>query len=120
MKKLVLTLIAGILFSLELNAQFNNSYPYKDAYGHSYKNFDNLWKDTDNDGIDNYYDRHDKNPNVGLFENTMPDLNNSYYNNYKSSSLDYNTGRTIYEGPRGGHYYINSHGNKTYVRRRKW
>ena len=24
-------------------------------------------------------------------------------------------GRTIYEGPRGGRYYINSNGNKTYV-----
>lgn len=25
-------------------------------------------------------------------------------------------GRTIYEGPRGGHYYINKNGNKTYVK----
>lgn len=24
-------------------------------------------------------------------------------------------GRTIYEGPRGGRYYINSNGNKTYI-----
>jgi colicin import membrane protein len=28
-------------------------------------------------------------------------------------------GRTIYEGPRGGHYYINANGNKTYVERDK-
>jgi hypothetical protein len=27
------------------------------------------------------------------------------------------TGATIHTGPRGGHYYINSHGNKTYVPR---
>lgn len=26
--------------------------------------------------------------------------------------------RTIYTGPRGGKYYINSHGNKTYVRKK--
>ena len=26
-------------------------------------------------------------------------------------------GRTIYEGPRGGRYYINSNGNKTYVKK---
>jgi len=26
-------------------------------------------------------------------------------------------GRTIYEGPRGGHYYINSKGNKEYVKK---
>lgn len=28
-------------------------------------------------------------------------------------------GRTIYTGPRGGRYYINSKGNKTYIRRKK-
>ena len=26
-------------------------------------------------------------------------------------------GRTIYEGPRGGRYYINSNGNKTYTKK---
>jgi colicin import membrane protein len=26
-------------------------------------------------------------------------------------------GRTIYEGPRGGHYYINSKGNKEYIKK---
>ncbi|MDE3124414.1 MAG: hypothetical protein KGK14_02780, partial [Bacteroidota bacterium] len=26
-------------------------------------------------------------------------------------------GRTIYEGKRGGHYYINSNGNKTYIKK---
>ena len=26
-------------------------------------------------------------------------------------------GRTIYEGPRGGKYYINASGNKTYIDR---
>lgn len=28
-------------------------------------------------------------------------------------------GRTIYEGPRGGHYYINSKGNKEYISKDK-
>ena len=26
-------------------------------------------------------------------------------------------GKTIYEGPRGGQYYYNSNGNKTYVKK---
>ena len=26
-------------------------------------------------------------------------------------------GRTIYEGPRGGRYYINSNGNKSYIKK---
>jgi hypothetical protein len=35
-----------------------------------------------------------------------------------SSEINYNAGRTIYTGSRGGQYYINSHGNKTYVPKR--
>ncbi len=35
----------------------------------------------------------------------------------KSSSSSTYGGRTIYTGPRGGKYYINSHGNKTYIKR---
>ncbi len=33
-----------------------------------------------------------------------------------SSSATTSNGRTIYTGPRGGHYYINSKGNKVYVK----
>ena len=35
-----------------------------------------------------------------------------------STSRSYNTSRTVYTGPRGGRYYINSHGNKTYIKRK--
>lgn len=31
------------------------------------------------------------------------------------STPSYSSGNTIYTGPRGGQYYINSNGNKTYV-----
>jgi colicin import membrane protein len=33
------------------------------------------------------------------------------------SSGSTTSGRTIYTGPRGGKYYINSHGNKTYIKK---
>jgi colicin import membrane protein len=33
------------------------------------------------------------------------------------SSSGSTSGRTIYTGPRGGRYYINSHGNKTYIKK---
>lgn len=58
------------------------------------------------------------------------DPSSAYYvkpkTNYKPAKLKiiktpkYNTpktSRTIYTGPRGGRYYINSNGNKTYVKR---
>lgn len=34
---------------------------------------------------------------------------------YSSEAYNYGSGRTIYTGPRGGQYYINSKGNKVYV-----
>ena len=38
---------------------------------------------------------------------------------YSSSAYNYGSGSTIYTGPRGGQYYINSNGNKTYVPKRR-
>ena len=37
--------------------------------------------------------------------------------NDKSVGKD-DKGRTIYEGPKGGNYYINSNGNKTYLKKK--
>lgn len=34
---------------------------------------------------------------------------------YSSEASNYGSGRTIHTGPRGGQYYINRNGNKTYV-----
>ncbi|MEO0112215.1 MAG: hypothetical protein ABIK77_07755, partial [candidate division WOR-3 bacterium] len=38
--------------------------PYKDFWGNSYQYYDNLFKDSDNDGIYNFYDYNDKKKNV--------------------------------------------------------
>lgn len=40
---------------------------------------------------------------------------NEHYGNIGTSSPDLASSRTIYTGPRGGQYYINSNGNKSYV-----
>ena len=37
---------------------------------------------------------------------------------YSSGAYNYGSGQTIYTGPRGGQYYYNSNGNKTYVHKR--
>jgi len=42
---------------------------------------------------------------------TMPD--------YSSSAYNYGAGHTIHTGTRGGQYYYNSNGHKTYVPKRK-
>ncbi|MFT4031153.1 MAG: hypothetical protein QM669_01920 [Siphonobacter sp.] len=38
---------------------------------------------------------------------------------YSDEAYNYGQGRTIYEGPRGGQYYINDRGNKVYVPKRE-
>lgn len=42
-----------------------------------------------------------------------PTSNNENTSSVKSTT---SSGRTIYTGPRGGKYYINSNGNKTYIK----
>lgn len=37
---------------------------------------------------------------------------------YSSDAYNYGSGRTIYQGSRGGQYYINSNGKRTYVPKR--
>ena len=40
---------------------------------------------------------------------------------YSVGAYNYGSGNVIHTGPRGGQYYINSNGNKTYVpKRRTW
>ncbi len=38
---------------------------------------------------------------------------------YTPQTYNYGSGKTIYTGSRGGQYYINSNGNKTYVPKRR-
>lgn len=37
----------------------------------------------------------------------------------ENAGVDNSQGKTIYTGPKGGQYYINKNGNKTYVRKKK-
>ena len=72
MVKLTATLIlfsamvvfAGDLFYYQSLRSNSGPRPYKDSWGNSYKNYDNMWKDSDGDGIINYYDYNDRNPDV--------------------------------------------------------
>jgi uncharacterized protein YlxW (UPF0749 family) len=71
--------------------------------------------------VEKNYNSH-KNEKVTIKKNSSkrqlkPRVNsqNNYLNSYQKSN--YSTPRTYYRGPRGGCYYINSKGNKTYVDR---
>ena len=59
---------------------------------------------------DNFSTKGNTNPNTGSTGYRAKD--------YSSDALNYGTGHTIYTGSRGGQYYYNSNGNKTYVPKR--
>jgi hypothetical protein len=63
-------------------------------------------------------------PNSSANNSASSSNNPSYGNGYNPSKADStkrdgltpSTGATIYTGPRGGQYYINKNGNKTYIK----
>lgn len=66
-------------------------------------------------------DRNDTNhDNYSTYGNTNPftGSSGSVARDYSSDANNYGSGRTIHTGPRGGQYYINENGNKTYVPKR--
>ena len=51
--------------------------------------------------------------------NTFTGTTGTRARDYSSGAYNYGSGRTIHTGSRGGQYYINSKGNKTYVPKRR-
>ena len=51
--------------------------------------------------------------------NTFTGTIGTHARDYSSNAYNYGSGRTIHTGSRGGQYYINSKGNKTYVPKRR-
>ncbi len=68
MKKLGLAMVVILTIALVGTSQAANSgsgsRPYEDAWGNNYRNYDNMWKDSDKDGTINRYDYNDRNPRV--------------------------------------------------------
>lgn len=73
---------------------------------------------------DNYSTIGNINPHTGKAGTQPRDSYNSNRSTYTqsyttpsySATPTYSSGNTVYTGPRGGQYYINSNGNKTYVK----
>ena len=66
---------------------------------------------------------HPRDRNTTTASYSVPIYSNTYTNSTYSSptttysSASYNSSNTIYTGSRGGQYYINSNGNKSYISR---
>ena len=132
MKKIILTTAIAICATFGVNAQnicgtsskrsstsslsigtTNGSVRYQQGYtrkdgtyvqGH-YKTFTNTRN----------HDNFSTSGNINTFTGTT----GTRARDYSSGADNYGSGRTIHTGSRGGQYYINSKGNKTYVPKRR-
>lgn len=141
MKKLILSAIIAIASVISVNAQnfyqygssnrssrnsygttsrsskssfgtTNPSVRYQSGYTRSNGTFvSSHWK-TNSNGTnhDNFSTQYNSNPYTGSTGSRARD--------YSPNAYSYGSGRTIQTGSRGGQYYINSRGNKTYVPKR--
>ncbi|MCD8408847.1 hypothetical protein [Tenacibaculum finnmarkense] len=108
-KKIFLLLIAMIGFAFSINAQ---SYRYQEGY---YK--------SDGTYVKSHYKTRRNSTN---WDNSSTTGNTNIYTgeqatrarDYSSGASNYGSGKTIYTGSRGGQYYYNSNGRKTYVPKR--
>lgn len=126
MKKVFFFLAIAVAIVMNVNAQnyrptstypssygtTNSSIRYHNGYYKSNGTYVNgHYKTTSNTtNHDNFSTVGNKNPFTGSTGITPRD--------YSPRATNYGSGRTIYTGPRGGQYYINSNGNKTYVPKR--
>lgn len=105
MKKIIVLLAANFIASVfTANAQsyVNGYYRQNGTYVQGYYR--------SNTNHDNFSTRGNTNPYTGSVGLVAHD--------YTPQANNYGSGQTIYSGPQGGQYYINSNGNRTYVPKR--
>ena len=132
MKKSLMLLVAIIATVLSANAQYNygsssygsssygtssygvnNNSTYVSGYTKSNgTNVQGHYRSSQNStNHDNYSTSGNYNPYTGSAGSRAKD--------YSTGAYNYGSGHTIHTGSRGGQYYINSNGNKTYVPKRR-
>jgi hypothetical protein len=105
MKKLIFTisLFAITVIASAQSTTYQNGYTKSDGTyvtGHNKTT-------SDKTNINNYSTQGNTNPNTGVSGSKPKD--------YSSESRSYSADKNVQTGSKGGQYYINSNGNKTYV-----
>lgn len=131
MKKSLMLLVAIIATVLSANAQFN----YGSSYGTSTYGTSSYGVNTNSTYVNGYtksngtyvqghyrssknstnHDNYSTSGNYNLYTGSA----GSRAKDYSTGAYNYGSGHTIHTGSRGGQYYINSNGNKTYVPKRR-
>lgn len=133
MKKIILTAAIIISSVLGLNAQSyygttSNRSSATSVYGTGNTNssvrYQRGYTRTDGTYVQGHYKTNSNSTNHDNFStrgntNTYTGSTGSRARDYSFGAYNYGSGRTIHTGSRGGQYYINSNGNKTYVPKRR-
>lgn len=132
MKKSLMILIAIIATVLSANAQYNYG---STSYGSSSYGTSSYGVNTTSTYV-NGYTKSNGTYVQGHYRSTQNSTNHDNYStsgnynpysgttgsrakDYSTGAYNYGSGHTIHTGSRGGQYYINSNGNKTYVPKRR-
>jgi hypothetical protein len=115
MKKTIFVAVALIASIFSAKAQYNygtTSSTYVNGYTRSNGTYvQGHYRSSQNStNHDNYSTSGNVNPYTGSVGTRARD--------YSSDAYNYGSGRTVYTGSRGGQYYINSSGNRTYIPKR--
>lgn len=125
MKKIFILAVAILSLSTTICAQnyfgsLNNSTRKTSQVGSRYQNGYNRSNGT---YVNGHFKTRKNNTNWDNFStsgniNPFTNSRGSVARDYSSQAYNYGNGRTVRTGSRGGQYYINSNGNKTYVPKR--
>ena len=125
MKKFIFTLAAIFSISAVSFAQSYGTSYYGSSYGvNSNSTYVNGYTKSNGTYVQGHYrssqnsTNHDNYSTVGNL-NPYTGTSGSRAKDYSTDAYNYGSGHTIYTGSRGGQYYINSNGNKTYVPKRR-
>ncbi len=136
MKHIIITLVLALVSILSANAQVYSGYSGLSSYS-GYSRSSSSYSSGTNSSVryqsgyarsngtyvqghyktSSNYTNHDNFSTSGNY-NPYTGSAGSRARDYSSGAYNYGSGRTVQSGPRGGQYYINSNGNKTYVPKR--
>jgi hypothetical protein len=136
MKHIIITLVLALVSILSANAQVYSGYSGLSSYS-GYSRSSSSYSSGTNSSVryqsgytrsngtyvqghyktSSNYTNHDNFSTSGNY-NPYTGSTGSRARDYSTGAYNYGSGRTVQTGPRGGQYYINSNGNKTYVPKR--
>ena len=124
MKKLIITFVICLMATVSSFAQVPNR-SSKSSYGitNSSVRYQQGYYRSNGTYVSGHYKTNSNRTNHDNYStsgnrNTFTGSYGSRARDYTPKAYNYGSGRTIYTGSRGGQYYINSNGNKTYVPKR--